>query len=90
MKNEQDLQKTLQYMKNELNRVQTIAGTLSTVESQHQKDLLDYGDDRLNQVATEEQNASRQLGEIKQICLTLVQKIDEIHGQTGDSDAETV
>lgn len=69
---------TLSYIKSELNRIQTIAGTLSTVESEHHKRLMDMGDNKLNQIAGEEQSAARQLGEVKQICLSLAQRIDEM------------
>ncbi|MFT4414294.1 hypothetical protein ACLM5H_10595 [Fredinandcohnia humi] len=78
-----DLKNTLTYLTSELNRIQTVAGTLSTVETQHYKDLTNFGDDKLNQIATEEQSAARQLGEIKQICLSLTQKIDELTNQNG-------
>lgn len=76
-------EQTWSYIKAELNRMQTIAGTLSTVEREHHQALLNMGDDRLNQMAVEEQSASRQLGEMKQICLSLVQTIDEL--QSGRS-----
>ncbi len=84
--NNQELNNTLSYIKSELDRVQTIAGTISNVETQHYKDLLDMGDDKLNQIATEEQSAARQLGEVKQICLTLSQKMDDLQEQLGESD----
>lgn len=75
----EQLQQTLSYLSSELNRIQTIAGTLSTVETQHHKDLTNIGDDsRLQQIASEEQSASRQLGEIKNICLALSQKVEEL------------
>lgn len=73
-----DQKHTLSYIKSELNRIQTIAGTLSTVESKHHTDLMNMGDNKLNQMATEEQSASRQLGEVKALCLSLSQKIDEM------------
>jgi hypothetical protein len=73
-----NLQDTFSYLSSELNRIQTVAGTLSSIETQHYKDLTNMGDDKLNQIAVEEQSASRQLGEIKQICLTLSQKIDQL------------
>ncbi|GAB7389104.1 hypothetical protein BSNK01_29420 [Bacillaceae bacterium] len=73
-----DLKNTLSYIQSELNRMQTIAGTLSSVETEHSKELMDMGDDRLNQIASEEQSAARQLGEVKQICLTIAQKIKEL------------
>lgn len=76
-----DMDQTLTYIHSELNRVQTIAGTLASVETQHYQDLTDMGDDKLNQIAVEEQNAARQLGEVKQICLSLAQKIDELKNQ---------
>lgn len=69
-------QNNLSFIKSELNRIQTIAGTLSTIENEHYKRLMDMGDDQLNQIATEEQSAARQLGEVKQICLSLAQQID--------------
>lgn len=80
-KQQTSLNDTLSYIHSELNRVQTIAGTLSTSESKHYKELTDMGDDRLNQIANEEQNAARQLGEVKQICINLVQKVEDIKNQ---------
>ncbi|NSL53354.1 hypothetical protein HR057_16605 [Bacillus sp. P2(2020)] len=77
------LKTTLSYLTSELNRIQTIAGTLSSIEEQHYKDLTSIGDDKLNQIALEEQNASRQLGEIKQLCIGLTQKIEELKQQNG-------
>lgn len=73
-----DLKNNFSYIKSELNRIQTIAGTLSTVENEHHNSLMNMGDDKLNQIATEEQNAARQLGEVKQICLSLAQQIDDM------------
>ncbi len=67
----------LTYFRSELNRIQTIAGTLSSIEQQHFQDLTDMGDDRLQQIAVEEQSAARQLGQVKQICLNLLQQLDE-------------
>lgn len=83
MNDREQLQQTLAYLSSELNRIQTVAGTLSTVERQHYNALTNFGDDKLNEIATEEQNAARQLGEIKQTCLTLSQKLDELTGQNG-------
>jgi hypothetical protein len=73
---------SLAYVRSELNRIQTIAGTLSSIEQQHSQDLTDMGDDRLNQIAVEEQSAARQLGQIKQICLALLQQLDEVAGHS--------
>ncbi|WP_144934531.1 hypothetical protein [Paenibacillus sp. 32O-W] len=69
---------SLEYVHHELQRLQTIAGTLSAVETRHFQDLTNFGDDRLNQIAIEEQNAARQLGEVKQICLSLAQRVEEL------------
>lgn len=75
----EQLQQTLSYLSSEINRIQTIAGTLSTVETEHHQALTNMGEDsKLQQIALEEQNASRQLGEIKNICLALSQKIEDI------------
>lgn len=74
---------TLEYIESELNRIQTIAGTLASIEKQHSQDLINMGDDRLNQMAVEEQSAARQLGEVKQICLALAQKIREMNQNQG-------
>lgn len=76
--NEQ-LEQTLSYLSSEINRIQTIAGTLSTVETEHYQDLTNLGDDeKIQQLALEEQNASRQLSEIKSICLALSEKIEQL------------
>lgn len=75
---QQNTKQTLECIASELNKIQTIAGTLSTVESQHSKDLLNYDNNKLNQIANEEQSAARQLGEVKQICTGLVQKIESL------------
>ncbi|MCF6093772.1 hypothetical protein L1765_07235 [Microaerobacter geothermalis] len=81
----EDLKNTLTYIYSELNRIQTIAGTLSTIENRHYRDLLNMGDDRLNQMANEEQNAARQLGQVKQMCLTMAQKVDELQKNDGQT-----
>jgi hypothetical protein len=73
-----DIDHTLSYIHSELNRVQTIAGTLSSIETKYFNDLTDMGDDKLNQIAIEEQSAARQLGEVKQICISLAQKVEEL------------
>ncbi len=83
--NNQDLNATLSYIHSEINRVQTIAGTLSTIENRHFQDLLDQGDDKLNQIAVEEQSAARQLGEVKQICIAIAQKLDELQNNKTSS-----
>lgn len=81
-----DLNLTLSYLQTEINRVGTIAGTLSTVESQHYKDLTNIGGETITQIAIEEQSGARQLGEIQQICLTLAQKVRELQQQVKTTD----
>lgn len=44
----QNSTQSLSYIRSELNRIQTIAGTLSSIETQHFQDLTNLGDDRLN------------------------------------------
>lgn len=76
---DEKLEQTLSYLSSEINRIQTIAGTLSTVEHEHYKALTNLGDDsKIQKLALEEQNASRQLSEIKNICLALSEKIEQI------------
>jgi len=74
----QNLSETLTAFHSDLNRIQTIAGTLSQLDQQHYNDLTKYDDERLTGIAVAEQNSSRQLGEIKQLCLAMAQKIEEI------------
>lgn len=69
---------TLAAFHSDLNRIQTVAGTLAQVERQHYNDLTKYDDERLTRIAVTEQSSSRQLGEIKQICIAMAQKIEEI------------
>ncbi|WP_034638676.1 hypothetical protein [Desulfofalx alkaliphila] len=75
---QRNVKNTLEYIHSELNKIQTIAGTISTVETEHSKDLMDYGDDKLNQIASEEQSAARQLGQVQQICISLAQEINNL------------
>lgn len=76
---EQKLEQTLSYLSSEINRIQTIAGTLSIVENEHYKELTNLGDEsKFQKLALEEQNASRQLSEIKNICLALSEKIEQL------------
>lgn len=65
-------------IKAELDRIQTVAGTLETIETEHFRKLTNRGDDALNQIAVEEQSAARQLGEVKQLCLSIRQKVDDL------------
>lgn len=77
----QELKQTLSYIHSELNRIETMAGTLSTVEREHFNKLSNFDHRELMNIAVEEQHAARQLGTIKQMCLTMAQKIDEIQKQ---------
>jgi diadenosine tetraphosphate (Ap4A) HIT family hydrolase len=56
-----------------------MAGTLSTVERDHFTALTNFDNSTLQDLAVEEQNAARQLGTIKHICLSLAQKVDGIN-----------
>jgi hypothetical protein len=78
-----NLSETLTAFHSDLNRIQTIAGTLSQLDRQHYNDLTKYDDERLTGIAVAEQNSSRQLGEIKQLCLAMAQKIEEIQQSIG-------
>ncbi|MGI6492510.1 MAG: hypothetical protein GX949_01430 [Peptococcaceae bacterium] len=73
-----NLSETLTSFHSDLNRIQTVAGTLSQVERQHYQELTKYEDDRLASIAVAEQSSARQLGEIKQICIAMAQKIEEL------------
>ena len=74
------IMETLSSFHSDLNRIQTIAGTLSQVERKHFNDLTKYDDEKLAGIAIALQSASRQLGEIKQMCIAMAQKIDELQG----------
>lgn len=73
-----NMSETLASFHSDLNRIQTVAGTLAQVERQHYNDLTKYEDQRLASIAVAEQSSARQLGEIKQICIAMAQKIEEI------------
>ncbi|MFX4261870.1 hypothetical protein ACOBQJ_06685 [Pelotomaculum propionicicum] len=73
-----NMSETLASFHSDLNRIQTVAGTLAQVERQHYNDLTKYEDQRLTSIAVSEQSSARQLGEIKQICIAMAQKIEEI------------
>jgi myo-inositol catabolism protein IolC len=78
MENVQNLKHTLSYIHSELNRIETMAGTLSSIERDHFNKLTKFDHRELVDIAVEEQHAARQLGTIKQICLSMAQKIEEI------------
>jgi myo-inositol catabolism protein IolC len=74
----QDLKNTLTYIHSELNRIETIAGTLSSVERDHFNRLTNFDHRELQDIAVEEQSAARQLGEVKQMCLAIAQKVEGV------------
>jgi len=78
MEQMRNLSETLSSFHSDLNRIQTIAGTLSQVDQHHYQELTKYEDDRLASIAVAEQSGARQLGEIKQICIAMAQKIEEL------------
>lgn len=73
-----DLTNTLSYLHSEINRIQTMAGTLSATERDHFKTLSNFDHRELMNIATEEQSAARQLGTMKQMCLAMAQKVEGI------------
>lgn len=74
----EELKQTCSYITSELHRVETVAGTLSTIEREHHLRLNRFDHKDLREIAVEEQSASRQLGMIRQICLELAQKVSEL------------
>lgn len=74
----QDLNQSLDYLRSELNRIETMAGTLSTTEREHFNRLSKIDNREMMDIAVEEQNAARQLGTIKQMCLAMAQTVDSI------------
>ena len=57
-----NLSETLTAFHSDLNRIQTMAGTLSQLDRQHYNDLTKYDDERLTGIAVAEQNSSGSLG----------------------------
>lgn len=78
MDNYQELKRTLSYLHSEINRIETMAGTLSTIEREHYNRLTNFDHRELMDIAIEEQNAARQLGTMKQMCLSMAEKIEGI------------
>lgn len=86
----QDLKNTLSYIHSELLRIETMAGTLSTIEREHYNKLTNFDHRELVDIAVEEQNAARQLGTMKQMSLAMAEKIEGIkkamdRGEVGES-----
>lgn len=78
MENFKDLENALAYIHSELNRIETMAGTLATVEREHYNKLTNFDHRELTDIAVEEQSAARQLGAMQQMCLAMAQKIEGI------------
>jgi anti-sigma28 factor (negative regulator of flagellin synthesis) len=78
MENFKDLENTLAYIHSELNRIETMAGTLATVERDHYNKLTNFDHRELTDIAVEEQNAARQLGTMQHMCSVMAQKIEGI------------
>jgi len=73
-----NMKQVLSSFQSDLNRIQTLAGTLSQVEKKHFENLTGNENEELRDMAVAEQNGARQLGEIRQLCLAMAQKIEEI------------
>lgn len=85
-----DLKTTLSTIQAELNQIETMAGTLSTIEREHYKQLTRFDHSDLVNIAVEEQSGSRQLGTMKQLCLSISQKLEGIHQVIDQADLEGV
>ncbi|SHF25901.1 hypothetical protein SAMN05444392_11246 [Seinonella peptonophila] len=81
MSHEQKLEHTLTYLHSELNRLETMAGTMASIEQEHFKKLTNYDHRELNDIAVEEKTAARQLGSMKQMCLSMAQRINELKNE---------
>lgn len=73
-----ELQNALSYLVSEINRIETIAGTLSSVENEHYNKLIGFDHNGLKEIAIEEQSSSRQLGTIRQMCLNISERINNL------------
>ena len=93
METMQDLKNTLSYIHSELNRIETMAGTLSTIEREHFNKLSNFDHRELMDMSIEEQNAARQLGTIKQMCLAMAEKVETLkqavdRGELGEANQQ--
>ncbi|KJS82574.1 MAG: hypothetical protein JM58_14545 [Peptococcaceae bacterium BICA1-8] len=75
---QKELLNTLSYLSSEISRIETMAGTLSSIEKEHYNKLAGFDHNELRDVAVEEHSASRQLGTIKQMCVSMNQKITNL------------
>lgn len=85
----QELKNSLDYIHSEINRIETMAGTLSMAEREHFNKLSHFENRDIMDIATEEQNAARQLGTMKQMCLAMSQKIEEIKNHIDQGNMES-
>lgn len=76
--NIEDLKNTLVYLSTELSRMETMAGTLASIEKDHYFKLTNFDQRELIDLAIEEQNASRQLGVMRDMCFSMGQKVDRM------------
>lgn len=80
--------RTLDYIRSELSRIETMAGTLAMVEREHYRRLTNFDQEELLDIAVEEHSAARQLGTIKEMCLSLAQRIDGLSQSMVHVDTE--
>lgn len=71
-----DVKHVLNYLQSEITRIETVSGTLSSVEREHYQKLTNFDHKELVDIAIEEQSAARQLDTIKQMCLSMSKQID--------------
>lgn len=87
MQNTEDLKNTLTYLHSEINRLETMAGTLSSIERDHYNKLIGFDHSELTDIAVEEQSAARQLGTMKQMCLAMAQKVEGLNNAMDRTEA---
>jgi len=86
---EKELLDTISYLHSEINRIETMVGTLAAREHEHYQKLSGYDHRELNDLAVEEQSAARQLGTIKQMCNSMAQRVQELQDMYGVKGGES-
>jgi hypothetical protein len=76
--NNKDMTSTLNYLSTELSRMETIAATLASIEKDHYAKLTNYDQRDLLDMAIEEQNTSRQLGVMRDMCFSMGIKVNRL------------
>lgn len=66
----------LTFLQSEINRIETMAGTLAVIEREHHQRLSGYEETALKEMAVEEESAARRLGMIKQMCLAMGERLE--------------